>query len=331
MPLDKLRYFKTAAEERSLTRAAQKLGVSQQALSSAVAKLEEHYRARFFERRRTGLVLTPEGQHFYNYATAMLKREVRLSDELNEIRLRYTGAIRLGTTMTRSMTILPEALTQFAAEHPKIRLNMYISTHRFELEQKLVENELDVIVTPLDAALPATVRTAVLEEGWFCMTLPRSAVETILPPGQTIRSFMQLPLRAPREQVLGSGLLERIPCVFSSSRASRSGRAFLARHAPHNASIISFADYENLLSLPYCKFAAVFTYDTLARLNVAVEDGVPDHFIYYIKAPESPRVVLLCSPEKTINPAVPLLVRTLLDFAQKRRTPPPEEFFASLD
>ena len=104
MPLDKLRYFKTAAEERSLTRAAQKLGVSQQALSSAVAKLEEHYRARFFERRRTGLVLTPEGQHFYNYATAMLKREVRLSDELNEIRLRYTGVIRLGTTMTRSMT-----------------------------------------------------------------------------------------------------------------------------------------------------------------------------------------------------------------------------------
>ena len=40
---------------------------------------------------------------------------------------------------------------------------------------------------------------------------------------------------------------------------------------------------------------------------------------------------VLCSPEKTINPAVPLLVRTLLDFAQKRRTPPPEEFFASLD
>ena len=331
MPLDKLRSFKTAAEELSLTRAAKKLGVTQQALSSTIAKLEEAYHARFFERKKPNLSLTPEGKHFYNYATRALAGEERLTQELNELRLHYTGSLRLGTTMTRSLTILPEALTLFAREHPQIRLNMYISARRFDLEQKLVDNELDLIVTPIDAALPPTIRTAVLEEGWFCLTLPRAAIETILPRGRTIRDFMEQPIQAQREQIFASGLLERLPCVFSSSRASRSGRAFLARHAPNNASIISFADYENLLSLPYCKVAAVFTYDTLARLNVATDDGVPDHFIYYIDAPESPRVVLLCYPEKVLNPAVAPLVKTLLDFAEKHRNPPPQEFFAALE
>ena len=331
MPLDKLRSFKTAAEELSLTRAAKKLGVTQQALSSTIAKLEESYHARFFERRKPNLSLTPEGQHFYNYATRALAGEERMSQELNEIRLHYTASLRLGTTMTRSMTILPEALTLFAREHPKIRLNMYISARRFELEQKLADNELDVIVTPIDAALPPTIRSESLEAGWFCLTLPRAAVETILPPELSAAAFAKLPLKAQRELILGSGLLERIPCVFSSARAARSARAFLARHAPNNASIISFADYENLLSLPYCKFAAVFTYDTLAWLNVSLDDGLPDHFIYYIAAPESPRVVSLCYPERSTNPAVPPLVKTLLDFAEKRRAKPPQEFFEVLE
>ena len=331
MPLDKLRSFKAAAEELSLTRAAKKLGVTQQALSSTIAKLEESYHARFFERKKPSLVLTPEGQHFYNYATRALANEDQVSHELNEIRLHYTASLRLGTTMTRSMTILPEALTLFAREHPKIRLNMYISARRYELEQKLAENELDLIVTPIDAELPPTIRRATLEEGWFCLTLPRAAVETILPPGLPIAQFAKLPLKKQRELILASGLIERLPCVFSSARAARSARAFLARHAPNNASIISFADYENLLSLPYCKFAAVFTYDTLAQLNVSLEDDVPDHFIYYIAAPESPRVVSLCYHENTTNPAVPLLVKTLLTFAEKRRTKPPQEFFEVLE
>ncbi|MBQ8091743.1 MAG: LysR family transcriptional regulator [Pyramidobacter sp.] len=331
MPVDKLRSFKAAAEQLNLTRAAKKLGVTQQALSSTIAKLEESYHARFFERRKPNLVLTPEGQHFYNYATRVLAGEERMTQELNEIRLHYTGVIRLGTTLTRSMTFLPQALARFTIEHPKIRLNMFVRRHHYELEKKLLDSELDVIYTPLEATLPDTFRTAVLEKGYFCLTLPRDAIEPILPRGQSAAEFAASPLAQQRELILNSGLLEHIPCVYAGAMAGRLAPRFLGRFAPGNSSIISFAESENLLSLPYAKFAAVFTYDTLAGLNVSYDEGVPDHFIYYIQAPGSPFSVSLCYPEKSGNPALPLLIKMLLELSKKRQTKPPQEFFASID
>lgn len=327
MTLTRLRYFKAAAEELSLTRAAQALGVSQQALSSAVAALETRYRTRLFERTRAGLVLTPEGQFFYNYAVKTIAEEERMARELDEIRMRYTGLIRLGTTLTRSMTFLPEALAQFVREHPKIRLSMYVRKRRFELEKKLADNELDVIYAPLEAALPPGIRATALEKSWFCLTLPRSAIASILPDGQTLDDFAALPLDAQRELIMRSGLLDRLPCVYAGALAGRLAPRFMRRWAPENSAVISFADFENLISLPYSNHAAVFTYDSLARINLSRGSGC---FLYYLGVPGSPFAVSLCYPSRARNPAVSLLVRALTGFAETRRSRPPEELFDTI-
>ena len=60
MTFDNIRCFLTAAEEMSFTRAAQKLYISQQTLSGHIAKIEEEYGCKLFN-RTPPLSLTPEG------------------------------------------------------------------------------------------------------------------------------------------------------------------------------------------------------------------------------------------------------------------------------
>ena len=93
---DRLKYFQTVAEELNVTRSAEKLHLSQQALSSHIARLEEDYRTQFFERRKTGLVLTPEGRHFLAFASAVLRQEEQMAQELADMRLHYTGTVAIG-------------------------------------------------------------------------------------------------------------------------------------------------------------------------------------------------------------------------------------------
>jgi len=170
-----------------------------------------------------------------------------------------------------------------------------------------------------------------LERSYFCLTLPRTAIESILPPEQSVAEFAALPLAAQRVRILASGLLTRLPYVYGGAKASYLAPRFMARFAPGNPAVLNFGDDENLISLPYCKHTAVFIYDTLAGLNQATNDGVPDHFIYPVDTPDAPYTVSLCYSSESRNPALPLIVRTLVDLAKQRRAPQPKEFFATLN
>ena len=68
MNLKSIEYFLITVEEMNFTRAAGRLYISQQALSSHISRLEEEYGIRLFE-RRPALSLTPEGEEMYFYGS----------------------------------------------------------------------------------------------------------------------------------------------------------------------------------------------------------------------------------------------------------------------
>ena len=177
---DTLKYFQVVAEELNMTRAAEKLHLTQQALSVYISKLESKYRSVFFERKRTGLVLTPEGRRFYEFAVAARRLEEKTEEDIGRIRGGSAGTLTIGSSMTRAVTLLPKVVSRFALAHPFVKLDFRIvSSIRNELESTLLRRELDIAIAPAVVNMPATVEMIELEQGRLCLSIPKSFIETI--------------------------------------------------------------------------------------------------------------------------------------------------------
>lgn len=84
MNLKSIEYFLCAAEEMNITRAAERLFISQQALSSHIKRLEDDYNVRLFE-RHPSLRLTPEGQEMVFYGQQILKAQTQMRAAFSDI------------------------------------------------------------------------------------------------------------------------------------------------------------------------------------------------------------------------------------------------------
>ena len=77
-----LEYFVMIAEERNITRVAEKEHISQQSLSNHVKKMEEEFGVKLFDRTGT-LSLTYAGERVYNYASELLKIKDEMEKEIH--------------------------------------------------------------------------------------------------------------------------------------------------------------------------------------------------------------------------------------------------------
>ena len=86
MTTRELLYIKTIADEGSMTRAAQKLFVTQPSLSHCVMNIEQQLGTRLFTRTSGGLVLTYAGEKYYRMACEVLRVYAAFESEINEER-----------------------------------------------------------------------------------------------------------------------------------------------------------------------------------------------------------------------------------------------------
>ena len=117
-----LEYFLAVAEEESISRAAERVMVSQQDMSNHIRRLEKQYGLLF--ERRPRFALTPAGE-----AVLATYRQVRLLEESLEDRLRdlredTEGTIRLGMHIARARILVPPAAARFCREFPHVRLEV---------------------------------------------------------------------------------------------------------------------------------------------------------------------------------------------------------------
>ena len=101
MNLRSLHYFLIAAEEMNFTKAAERLFISQQALSSHIKRLEDEYGVRLFE-RRPALHLTLEGEEMQFYARQILADEMRMRTVFSDIRESCRGKLKIGISRLRA-------------------------------------------------------------------------------------------------------------------------------------------------------------------------------------------------------------------------------------
>ena len=145
MTTRELLYIKTIADEKSMTRAAQKLFVTQPSLSHCVMTLEQQLGTRLFTRTAGGLVLTYAGEKYYRMACEVLRVYAAFESEINEERALSQGRVTVGITNYLATAHLPRMLPAFHREHPGIEVRICEETTD-QVERSLLSGRLDFAI-----------------------------------------------------------------------------------------------------------------------------------------------------------------------------------------
>lgn len=123
MNFSSMKYFTVLAREKSFTKAAEQLHITQQSLSSHIAGLEKEFGCKLIV-RHVPLELTYAGEVFLRYASDFSTREAELLREFTDISQNQTGVLRIGCGTSRGLAILPKAIAEFQVDYPNIRIEM---------------------------------------------------------------------------------------------------------------------------------------------------------------------------------------------------------------
>ena len=139
----RLKVFITAARTLSFTRTAERLYISQPAVSRHIGELESRYRVPLFVRRGSRLELTAAGQVLLEAAGRISDDYRRLEYEMSLCANQAEGELRLGASTTIAQYLLPPALARFTARFPGVRVSV-LSGNSGQIERALADREIDL-------------------------------------------------------------------------------------------------------------------------------------------------------------------------------------------
>lgn len=150
-----LEYIIVIAQEKNLSKAAERLYVSQPALSRFLLKLETQAGLSLFERKKRQLVPTLAGELYLDTARKMLQLDQDLERQLKKLRECTHGKLTIGITPGRGHTVLPRVLPDFQEKYPDYELTI-LEEDVQTLEQQLQAGALDLAFFTMSESERAT-------------------------------------------------------------------------------------------------------------------------------------------------------------------------------
>lgn len=149
MELRQLEYFQMASRLRNITRAAQRLKVSQPNITVAIKKLEKELGVQLFDRSQKQLTLTPEGKVFLKRIELALRNIEDAILEVNDYKHLQKGTIKIGIPPMMGAYLFPKVFSGFRYLHPNLDVLLY-EEGSLTIREKLESDELDfgIIILP---------------------------------------------------------------------------------------------------------------------------------------------------------------------------------------
>ncbi len=144
MNFSSMEYFTVLAQERNFTRAAERLHITQQSLSSHIAGMEKELGSQLLV-RRVPLELTYAGEVMLKYATGFQKFHNDMQREFCDISQKQKGILRVGAATTRGQMILPKTIALFQESYPNISVELTEGSNG-ALHQKLLKGTIDLAI-----------------------------------------------------------------------------------------------------------------------------------------------------------------------------------------
>lgn len=124
MKIVQLEYFCAVSQYHSITQAAQKLYVTQPAISNAIKELEKEFSVSLFVRSKNHLTLTTEGELFYQKASELLASIKQTTQQFYDLG-KQIPPIRIGIPPLLSTIFFPEMLLDFQKQYPDIPVELF--------------------------------------------------------------------------------------------------------------------------------------------------------------------------------------------------------------
>lgn len=126
----KLKIFKTVADLKSFSKAAEILFLSQPTITLQIKKIENYLGITLFQRKKNQLELTEEGKILYRYASKILDDYTQLENEVSSLLSSSKSFLFIGASSTIGEYYLPEILSDFYKENPDIKVNLFIGNSK---------------------------------------------------------------------------------------------------------------------------------------------------------------------------------------------------------
>lgn len=207
METRRLGYFVEIVKAGAITRAAQKLGMSQAALSQQLAILEAEFKTRLVDRSRTGVVPTGAGAALFREAKLILRQVEQARAAVSSRAVELSGSVSVGFTASMGALFCVPLFDAVKKAHPQVRLRL-VEGMTAELTERLLSGDLDLatllrnetragmqseliakqdlmVISPARFNMPARLRLADL-----------GSVPLLMPTGQqTLRGLYDAALR----------------------------------------------------------------------------------------------------------------------------------------
>ena len=185
-----LKYFLMVAKELNITRAAERLYISQQSLSNHISNMERELNVKLFT-RSPKLSLTYAGAQLVETATAILDLHSQFLTKVGDINRHYLGALKVGISHTCGLALLPQILPAFREEFPMVEFSLF-EGNSTQLETELGHGRVDLIICFQPIMLEG-VKTVPLTEQKLMMVVPKAFTDQLFgPEAETVRRrFLQ--------------------------------------------------------------------------------------------------------------------------------------------
>ena len=133
----KLKIFKTVADTKSFSKAAELLFLSQPTVTLQIKKIENYLGITLFRRDKKGVILTKEGEIFYKYISKILEDYDLLEEGLSDLKENLQRSLRIGASTTIGDFLLPDILPSFLKDKSDIKVSLFVGNSK-EIEEGIL-------------------------------------------------------------------------------------------------------------------------------------------------------------------------------------------------
>jgi LysR family transcriptional regulator, transcriptional activator of the cysJI operon len=139
----RLKVFMSVATNKSFTKAASELFITQPAITKHIKLLEESLEIRLFDRSNHQINLTKAGEIVYKYSIEIIQLHKDIEIEIAALKNQFKGQFRLGASTTIAQYLLAPVLASFFEKFPQIELSL-LNGNTEQIEHAILNNQLDL-------------------------------------------------------------------------------------------------------------------------------------------------------------------------------------------
>lgn len=216
MTTQQLTYVIAVAECQSISKAAEKLYVTQPSLSQYIHSIEKQLGMKLFDRSLTPIQLTDAGRLYVEWARKILAMEESMNNAMSDLMGLETGSVRIGASPFRVRCLLARSIASFHAKYPSIHLTIQEADMK-QLRDSLTAGEIDFAIGTGEFEEKQFHVESLADERLYLAVSPAHPITASLPEPLSADDIIHSTGRYLRQQPLDLTVVQKEPFVAANA------------------------------------------------------------------------------------------------------------------